>query len=370
VTPAGARRLDPSRLPRRRAAAQLLHRPTSARDPAELARAIAGAQAQDRYAGPLTFRSRSRRLTAADVERARSEERSLLRTWVMRKTIHLIPRDDASWLLPLFEPETARWSRRRLEQLGVPAAAQQKALRAVRQALEREGPLTRTELAQRVAAAEVPLNPQTRLHVMMLAVTSGLACLGPDRGGSACLVLREDWLGRLPRSDRDTALAELARRYLRAFGPAGERDLAYWSGLGLRDVRAGLAAIAAELVESRLGDETLLSLGGPPARLPTIGQVRLLGAFDTYMLGYRSRDFAVPPAAVAAVKEGGGGWIRPVIVEDGRVIATWRAAREPAGIEVEVRPIDRLDPGTRAAIKAEVDDIGRFEGRGARLVDP
>ena len=70
-----------------------------------MARAIAGAQAQDTYAGPLTFRSRSRRLTAADIERARTEERSLLRTWVMRRTIHLIPTDDAGWMLPLFEPE-------------------------------------------------------------------------------------------------------------------------------------------------------------------------------------------------------------------------------------------------------------------------
>ena len=47
----------------------------------EIARAIAGAQAQDVYAGPLTFRSRSRSLTAADIKRARTEDRSLLRTW-------------------------------------------------------------------------------------------------------------------------------------------------------------------------------------------------------------------------------------------------------------------------------------------------
>ena len=82
----------------------------SAKDPAEIARAIAGAQAQDVYAGPLTFRSRSRRLTAADITRARTEERSLLRTWVMRMTIHLIPTDDAGWMLPLFEPGIERWS--------------------------------------------------------------------------------------------------------------------------------------------------------------------------------------------------------------------------------------------------------------------
>src|SRR4051812_3070017 len=125
------------------------------RDPVEVARAIAGAQAQDRYAGPLTFRSRSRRLTGADVERARAEDRSLLRTWVMRKTIHLIPSDDAGWMLPLFEPEIERWSRRRLEQLAMPAATQGRALRAIAKALDRDGPLTRSEAAERLAGAGI-----------------------------------------------------------------------------------------------------------------------------------------------------------------------------------------------------------------------
>ena len=67
----GSREVDPAQLARVRAAGQLLHRPIAARDPVGIARAIAGAQAQDVYAGPLTFRSRSRSLTAADIKRPR-----------------------------------------------------------------------------------------------------------------------------------------------------------------------------------------------------------------------------------------------------------------------------------------------------------
>ena len=350
-----------------RAAAQLLQRPGSARVPVDVARAIAGAQAQDVHAGPLTFRSRSRRLTAADVHRARTEDRSLLRTWVMRKTIHLIPSDDAAWLLPLFEPAIEKWSRRRLGQLGMPPSTQVRALRAIERTLEAEGPMTRSELAERIVSAGVELDTQTRLHVVLVAVTSGIACLGPDRGRTTCLVLRGDWIGKLPQFDRPTALAELARRYLRAFGPATEADFASWAGLGLTEVRSGLDSIAGELAEWRLGEQRLYSLKGGRARLPPTGQIRLLAAFDTYMLGYRSRDFAVPPDGVGAVKVGGGGWIRPVIVEDGRVIGTWRSARKAGGLELELKPFDRLAPETRAAIDAEIVDIGRFEGLTARL---
>jgi hypothetical protein len=350
-----------------RAAAQLLHRPAAIRDPVEIARQIAGAQAQDRYAGPLSFRSRSRRITAADVTRARTEERSLLRTWVMRMTIHLIASEDATWMLPLFEPRIERWGRRRLEQLGLPASAQRKALRAIGRSLESDGPMTRSEAGDRARAAGVELNQQTRLHVTLLAVSSGLACLGPDRGASSCLVLRKDWLGEAPYVEREAALAELARRYLGGFGPATDRDLAYWSGLGLREVRRGLEAIASELVESRLEGETLLDLSRRRGRLPAPGRVSLLGGFDTYVLGYADRGFAVSAHHLAAVKEGGGGWIRPVVVRDGVVIGGWRYRRRGRAVEVELDATAHR-AGVRKAIEAEVADIARFEGVPATLV--
>ena len=361
------RRIDRKRLPRLRAAAQLLHQPAAMRDPVEVARAIAGAQAQDVYAGPLTFRSRSRSITAADVERARTEERSLLRTWVMRMTIHLIPSDDAGWMLPLFEPRIEKWSRMRLEQLGMPAGDVSKALRVAKRNLEREGPVTRPQLREQIAGAGIELNTQTGLHVIGLAVTSGLACLGPDRGRTTCLVLRQDWLGKPPRFDRDAALAELARRYLGGFGPATDRDFAKWSGLPLRDVRAGLGLIAPELAETRAGEETVLSLKRVRRRAAPSGQVRMLGGFDTYMLGYADRDFALPPEHREHLKAGGGGWLRPILVRDGAVVGGWHYSRRDGRIEVRLESPKSPSGPLRKAIDSEIADISRFEGMPATL---
>jgi hypothetical protein len=360
-------RIDPGRLARLRAAVQLIHRPASARGPAEIARSIAGAQAQDVYAGPQTFRSRSRKLTAEDIARARTEERSLLRTWVMRTTIHLIPTDDAGWWLPLYEPEIERWSRRRLEQLGLPKAKQDKALRIAARALADEGPSTRTEVRQRIESAGVKLNTQTGMHIALTAVVSGIACLGPDKGKSTCLIRREDWLPKPPPFDRDRALAELARRYLRAFAPATDRDFAYWSGLPLRDVRAGLESISKEIEQVRVGDETMLAPRGGLPRLPATGQVRMLGNFDTYLLGWKDRGFSVASEHATHVKEGGGGWIRPVILEDGIVIGGWRSARKNGRLELTLNlpkaERERLEP----KIDAEIADLARFEGMEATV---
>lgn len=354
-------------LARRRAAAQLLHRPVSVRDPVEVARATAGIQAQDALAARLSFRARSRRLTAAAVDRARTQARSLVRTWLMRKTIHLIPTEDAGWMLPLFEPIVERWSRRRLQQLGMPPATQERALREVRRMLERDGPLTRPEVAGRLESAGIELNQQTRLHITGLAVTSGLAVLGPDRRAAVCLVLRRDWLDAPPPFDREAALAELAVRYLRAFGPATDRDMAAWAGLGLGDVRAGLAVIADRIEEQRVGEQALIALRRSAARLPRAGQVRMLGAFDTYMLGYANRDFALPREHAAAINRGGGGMIRPVIVRDGAVIGSWRSRRAKGGLEIALDPFLPIEPALGSAIGAEVADIARFEGMPATL---
>ncbi len=357
-----ARRIDPAGLARVRAARQLLHRPTTATDPAEIARSIAGAQAQDVYAGPLTFRSRSRKLAAADIRRARTEERSLLRTWVMRMTIHLIPTDDAGWCLPLFEPGIERWSRRRLEQLGMPKGKQDKALRVVARALAEEGPLTRSEVRERVEGAGIKLNTQTGMHLALTAVVGGIACLGPDRGKTTCLIRREDWLGKPPTLDRDRALAELARRYLSAFGPATDRDFAYWAGLPLRDVRGGLSAISRETDQVRIGDEEMLVMRGGLPRRPAKGQVRMLGNFDTYLLGWKDREFSVTGEHAAHVKEGGGGWIRPVIIEDGIVIGGWRSSRNGDRLEISFNLPKRERKRLGTKIDVEVADIARFEG--------
>ena len=246
-------------------------------------------------------------------------------------------------------------------------AKQDRALTAIARALADEGPLTRSEARDRVEAAGVALNQQTGMHIALTSVVVGIACLGPDRGKTTCLVRREDWLGRLPRFDRAKALAELARVYVRAFAPATDRDFAYWSGLPLRDVRAGLESISKEIEEVRVGAETMLVPRGDLPRLPAAGQLRMLGNFDTYLLGWRDRGFSVSNEHAAHIKEGGGGWIRPVIVRDGEVVGGWRSTRRNGRLTISLNLDAQMHGEIGDAIEAEVADLARFEGTEAVL---
>jgi hypothetical protein len=308
-------------------------------DAAAVVREVVGVQAQDRTAGTLSIRVRSTGLTRDDVERALVDERSIVRLWAMRGTVHIVAAEDAAWLVELFAPLALPGSHRRLGQLGVAEVDRQRAVEVIRSALADRGPLTRSELMEPLTRAGITTDGQAAAHLPLLAALEGHLCFGPLARGKPTFVLRDDWLGPdLPRMPRDTAVAELARRYLRAFGPAEPEDFATWAGLPLREARAAWPGASAARRAAAAPD--------PPV-------TRLLPAFDTYLLGYRSRDFTVPREHARKVWPGGG-IVRPTVVENGHAIATWK--RSGAKIEIE--------PFGRRAVTAddEIADVARFLG--------
>jgi hypothetical protein len=325
-----------------------------------VARLTAGIQAQDPRAGRLGFRARSRRLRAGDVDRARTEERSIVRTWAMRSTMHIVPADDVGWLLPLFDAGLVADSRRRLRQLGLDASAQDRAIDAIRKALESDGYLGRSALVERLGRIGIEIDARRRVHLFRVATGEGIAILGPDSGSETQLALAREWVGERPAHDRDAALAELTRRYLRAFGPATEPDFAGWSGLPLRDARAGLARVAGELAEVSVGTERAWTLRGA-ARRPRGRIVRLLPGWDNYLMGHRDREFIAGGQRWQRIMPGGG-MIRPVILVDGVAVGTWGVRRAGGSVQVEVSPFGDLDADVAEAAREEVEDIRRFEG--------
>ena len=334
-----------------RFAAQLL-----AGQPAASAVNVAGrllaVQGQDPRGARLAIRARSAGLTAADVDRALTGDRSLLITWLNRGTLHLVRSEDYWWLHPLTTPQLAAASARRLAQEGVPPADADKAVDVIEAALVADGPLTRAALRDRIASAGVRTEGQALVHVLLLASLRGLIVRGPMLGAEHAFALVRDWLGAPPAPlDRDTALAELARRYLAGHGPAADRDLAKWAGLPLRDARRGLAAIGAGLAEH---DDGLVSLeqvarddepGFPPPRL--------LGAFDPLLHGWVSREPVLGPSQGIVTSNG---VFRPFALVGGRAVGTWTMPRG----QVTLAPFAPLTTADEAALLADAADVQRF----------
>jgi hypothetical protein len=335
-----------------RLTAQLVAGPR-ARDPVAVARRLLAVQGQDPRGFRLAIRGRSAGLTAGDVDRALTDQRTLLVSWLCRGTLHLVASEDYHWLHALTTPALASANARRLADAGVSPDVAGRAVQRIERALADEGPLTRDQLAQRIASARVRTEGQALVHILFLASLRGLIVRGPMIGRQHAYVLVRDWLGPPPRlPGRPRALAELARRYLVGHAPASERDLARWAGLPLRDARAGLGAIASALVERPDG---LVSLR-PSAPVETAPQAVLLGAFDPLLVGWRDRTFLTGAHDATVVS---GGVFRPFALVRGRFAAVWRVEN---GARVEISQVVPLSGAERALLDADADAVSRFLG--------
>ena len=131
-------------------------------------------QAQDERATRLAIRARTRGLSAVDVDRALTADRSLLITWLNRGTLHLVRREDYGWLHALTTPPLLSANARRLAQEGASPSAAERGVKAIERALASEGPLTRGQLGERLASAGVRTEGQALVHVLGSASHRGL----------------------------------------------------------------------------------------------------------------------------------------------------------------------------------------------------
>jgi hypothetical protein len=317
----------------------------------QVAERLLAVQGQDPRGARLAVRARTEGVTATDVDRALSEDRSLLITWLNRGTLHLVRSEDYPLLHGLTTPPLLTSNRRRLRQEGVSADAAEKGMKVIEKALAEEGPLTRPQLRERLDVAGVPTTGQALVHLFFLATLRGIAVRGPMVAKEHAYVLVRDWLGEQKPVDRDKALAELARRYLVGHAPADDRDLARWAGLPLRDARAGLAAISKQLTEREDG---LLELKKTPPPAP-IPPPRLLGAYDPVLLGWASREEIVGPHKLLVTDNG---LFRPFAMVKGRAVATWRLA----GGKVTIEHLGKVSKKDAAALEVDAARVLEFIG--------
>jgi hypothetical protein len=331
--------------------AQRLAPSDAAAAPVEIVRHMIGLQAQVPSAAALAVRVRTSGLRAGDVQRDAAPGGPLVRTWLMRGTLHLAAADDLGWLLGILAPAVLRASRRRYAELGLDSGTLARAIDVLGRPLE-QSPASRAELFAELAARGIDPAGQRGIHLVRHAALNGVLVCGPDQGHEQTWIRREAPATQLV-DDREEALAILARRYHSAYGPAGSRDLAAWSGLPITEAQRAWR-LAGDLPGEANGPR-----GGPST-------VRLLPHFDPYLLGYAGRDHAVPPRHRRRVWTGGG-YVLPTVVRDGQAVATWKSEVRGRRLAVTVTPFtdDPVQGTIAAGVDAEVADLGRFLDREA-----
>jgi hypothetical protein len=327
---------------------------------------IGGVQAQVMSSAELQVGVRVE-CTVKDVKTELWENRSLVKTWLMRGTLHLIPSVD----LPLYAAAMGSRQLRNinswLKLLQITEPELMQIIGGIGDALS-EKPMTREELVVAVGSGRsdhVRSVLRSGWGVFLKPVArNGLLCFGPNRGQSVTFVRPETAVAASTELDSHQALAEIARRYLRAYGPATKDDFARWFGTWPGVGKAAWTGLGDELVpvsiEGRRA-EILQSDLREMSKAHASSSVQLLPAFDPYLLGHGNRDHLYDAAYRSRVSRTAG-WISAVVLIDGRVAATWSHTIVKGNLRVAIEPFRRLPAGARQEIRARAQELAATLG--------
>ena len=319
----------------------------------ETAGRLVGVQSQLAPAAQIAIWNRTQGVSASGIEAARIEKRSLVRFWGQRNTMHTYRAED--W--PLVQSALADRASFITRKLKTPADL--RSLRALTKRLtvrlEKGQALGYADAKSKALEASYP--PQAVAYAaFMLLVREGVVCHGPDRAGRSTFVHRESWMPGLswrpPKSPE--AGAELARRYLAAYGPAEARDLAFWLGGNLSQAKEWIQLAREDCVEVEIAGRSHWMLRAdrpalgaqPPA--PSRWPVHLLYRFDPLLLATKDKSWLIEEQHYKRVWRAAA-HVEPVLLVRGRIAGTWRYDRKAKGVRIR---IVAFEPPSRATVRA------------------
>ncbi len=333
--------------------------------PEAAAGALVGVQAQILPAAGLALWNRTGGLTYAEFDRRLHQTRSLVKLWGQRGTLHLYPSREWPLVYAMLDGRHQWWHRHAADHLGDDYVA---VVDRVTDLLRRVGTMGRSDLR----AAYPDLNDALFSSwggLFAILVQRGDACHAGQAGNEGRFAHREYWLPDLHWDPPPAAVAnaEIARRYLRAYGPATVQDLAYWRGAPAGDTRAWIASLGDEVVEVEAAGRPMLALRAdletlaetPPP--PEMWPIRMLYRFDPLLLGHKDKTWIVDPAHYGQVWRPAG-HVEGTLLEHGHVAGTWRYDRRGGGLVVSALPF--APPATRlqAAVEAGAAGVASFFG--------
>ncbi|MEJ2555931.1 MAG: winged helix DNA-binding domain-containing protein [Anaerolineae bacterium] len=305
--------------------------------PGEVVAWLGAVQAQDYLGAKWALGLRVQDATDDMIEQAFTDG-TILRTHVMRPTWHFVTPADIRWLLELTAPRVNAVNAYMHRQLELDDALFGRSNAVIAKSLQGGQLRTRAELGAVLAEA-------------------GLVAEGP-RLSYIMMPLLDERVPYARRLQRDEALAELTRRYYTGHGPATIRDFAWWSGLTVADVKAGLDMVASDLTQSVIDGQTYYFSASMPPGADATEVAFLLPTYDEFLVGFSSFDKSRTGGQDISQKV----VFNSMIVIGGRIAGSWRRTFKKEAVIIEIAPFAPLTAAEDAAIADAAQRYGDFVG--------
>lgn len=318
---------------------------------------LGAVQAQDFAGAKWALGLRSQSMTDTKVEQAFAEG-AFLRTHVMRPTWHFVMPADIRWLLELTAPRVNAFNAFMYRKLELDDDTFKRSSAALTKALQGGKQLTRRQLATVLGQAGIAVGDTVRLSLLMMrAELDAVICSGARHGKQFTYALLEERAPQAHRLTRDEALAELTKRYFTSHGPAMIKDFAWWSGLMVADVKAGLELAKPYVVQEKIDGHPYWRASSTPAITNTAPRALLLPPYDEYTIAYKNHSAILEPMYVDVAKSSlyGG-----VTVIDGQVIGNWKRTFRNGAAVIELAPYRPLTLDERDALAVAAQRYGEF----------
>jgi Winged helix DNA-binding domain len=335
--------------------------------PDEVVRWHGAMQAQDYGPAKWAVGQRAENLVDKDLDEAVATG-SIVRTHVLRPTWHFVARDDIRWLLALTAPRVHQHNAPRYRDLGLDAETRARCEGVIVSALEGASRLTRDGIGTALENAGIDTSGQRLPYVLMHCELEAAICSGGREGKQHAYALVDERVPEQESFDRDDALTELVRRYLRSHGPATVKDLRWWSSLTVSDIKKALSLLGDEVQHETSEGLTFWSTPLDEAPGPKGPAVHLLQPYDEFVIGYsESRYFGDPRADVAREAWRDRSLPNGVILVNGGFAGHWRRTIGKDLIEVEALVYQDLESVDAEVLEDAASRLGRFIGREVSL---